>query len=1790
MNSPTTRGDTKSNLLMMVAARHTPVLRLLRSKCTAVRESVALLMGTLVRDSPGSVPELIKGAALAEGVLLHQIRVAIFDPSPGRQFVARYLVSLWLADLHSAGMSLLKRMVPSGLLHFLRAPGLSQSEADSLNDTAEQKSASSTKEARRQKKRTGRLASLRARIQSQSKGASAIRSLKGENFAMFFHMATVDHTLPDLIWNQNTKTELRTALEAEEREFERERDLAGSNRVAWNHSEFEVYYPSLDGEIRIGNHYVRLLFDSGGVGDVAVRQLRDPAHFFECLYRRFLRERRASLAALCLRAMALVHDHHEVKIPPFEDIAHILRVLSTTRHVAIRDRTLLLLRSLVKKRENAEMILRGHVARGSGLNVEEAIRILVLFMTLAHTQAEKRSANMIQATLLLTGGDAAPVAPGAQAPAPAPAPSTAGAGSGDSKEADADAEHKAKWSAESKRRAAELAAEVLASKEWYYRPKGWKKGKNEPDPVTINGLRKLLEEGKVTEFTPMRACGVQIWRPMRRVPQLKWQLLMKDGDDHEDSDDEEARELSRYALGMGDEGGDEERKKSSSDDAGRRGSTPLKPSDGRPAANSVTGGSSTFEVAGEGKKVLEPREIGHVALEILERLVGMHRSMDSTGAAVRPPPRAKRLISDRREMQLTHVAQMILTAEPKVVDAAARLVTITCEHNPKACAKLYLTGVFYFALGYTGSNFGELAKMLKETHLRQHFKGDGRKTLTSDSSLSETSILASLLPECMLCIMENYGPERFAEVFLGNFNTPEVIWKYSMRTHLVKMIDQHVGNVHARLCQNTATRFDLEFGPIPDVRFSDLDKELWCDNYYLGNLCDEVNFPNWPIRDPISLLKAILDAWRAEEEKGLKKDDKEVSMGESEAMSILEIPARLEEKDKWDDKVRSQYRKLARKYHPDRNPEGRGMFEKIQRAYELLSSARPQAIIGPDPVSIDLLLRTQCLLFRRFKTELAPYKYAGYPLLLQSLKVTDLHSLSKNTHILVNAAHLAYLTCLCCALNARELTRVKGVERMSKLLIECMCTVTNSTERSHPNIQIASHLLHSLAGLAAFEAARTRMAKIPALANELVRSTALVQAPKTIHYSLEAIGRMSVDRRLQCLLITHGFSLYVVPLLLQFDEGLNNATEKSEAKAAEGTDNEAAAKAIAAARASMSGQGENVQAEANHSAKLGARAISRMGGYLKSKKLASPLNNILRLSMAAMLTPALEAKLSEKKPTELLRLLNDNCETPLMIWNGTMRKQLSEYIASRIETLQNGGGVGTWNMGSMLEYSNLASELLVDGVYVRVYNEHPDFVLPNPARTMNVMANYIDTDFATISGRRRAAEKKSGKKKKRKSVTTVDTGGEEKGADGNDLLGSPSEAEFSCQTLDEAESLMEKIETNIEERQKKRGELRGRGSGVMGPGMARAVTRTQMCLQAMINVLATHEQVFESLASNDDAVALIFSFLEPDTSGRGEKRDTYSAEESVHKVRSLALDIVRVMAPKKVCATTVAKKANAGTLLLLLRRETELEAAGTPNNREAVLQILLQLCSSTSFVKTFLELGGLIDMLELFARVDDAQGLAGARVMCARIICKVLLDNTHGPKMFLTLSRLVPDGLVHELREDPQGAAAVAAFDLDHETPELMWSSKTRSTLRSWLANEKQKLSDSTFPGTFPAWTLPDNFTLKYPSIDGELRAAGVYVRIYLKDPKYALREPKRFIDETLRMFIGRSEEIVGRLDKSANDREILANMARPSEASGPALGDGRTETKQIVLSETEDRILTPLTSAAVCIMKVSDY
>lgn len=51
----------------------------------------------------------------------------------------------------------------------------------------------------------------------------------------------------------------------------------------------------------------------------------------------------------------------------------------------------------------------------------------------------------------------------------------------------------------------------------------------------------------------------------------------------------------------------------------------------------------------------------------------------------------------------------------------------------------------------------------------------------SSSDLMLRSVLGHILPEAMVCYLENYSPEKFAQIFLGEFDTPEAIWNAEMR-------------------------------------------------------------------------------------------------------------------------------------------------------------------------------------------------------------------------------------------------------------------------------------------------------------------------------------------------------------------------------------------------------------------------------------------------------------------------------------------------------------------------------------------------------------------------------------------------------------------------------------------------------------------------------------------------------------------------------------------------------------------------------------------------------------------------------------------------------------------------------------------------------------------------------------------------------------------------------------------------------------------------------------------------
>ena len=166
----------------------------------------------------------------------------------------------------------------------------------------------------------------------------------------------------------------------------------------------------------------------------------------------------------------------------------------------------------------------------------------------------------------------------------------------------------------------------------------------------------------------------------------------------------------------------------------------------------------------------------------------------------------------------------------------------------------------------------------------------------------------------MICYLENHGYEKFAQCYLGEFDTPEVIWNSEMKRFMIEKIAGHLAEFSPRLKSNTRSLY--QYCPIPIIVYPQLQNEIFCNIYYLKHLCDEKRFGGWKIKEPVQLLKDCLIAWKKEIEK------KPPTMSIYDAYEILELISKEEKETNTstidDNKIRRAYFKLAQKYHPDK--------------------------------------------------------------------------------------------------------------------------------------------------------------------------------------------------------------------------------------------------------------------------------------------------------------------------------------------------------------------------------------------------------------------------------------------------------------------------------------------------------------------------------------------------------------------------------------------------------------------------------------------------------------------------------------------------------------------------------------------------------------------------------------------------------------------------------------------------------------------------------------------------------
>ena len=206
-------------------------MEMLRSKCAIVVENAALLLQLITQYHPETSIR-VRQNALSSALLLRHFYLSTFSASESQRFLSRYLVSLWMSGPTDCDeKQLLARMVPSGFIPYLAMPPLSDMEED-IMDQLERGGIEAVDDYDRVSnhdefggellnKAAANISRLRQRIHIANAKFNDGNIHAQENFRAFFHVMTKDHALPDLLWNQQTRRELRISLESELRSIER---------------------------------------------------------------------------------------------------------------------------------------------------------------------------------------------------------------------------------------------------------------------------------------------------------------------------------------------------------------------------------------------------------------------------------------------------------------------------------------------------------------------------------------------------------------------------------------------------------------------------------------------------------------------------------------------------------------------------------------------------------------------------------------------------------------------------------------------------------------------------------------------------------------------------------------------------------------------------------------------------------------------------------------------------------------------------------------------------------------------------------------------------------------------------------------------------------------------------------------------------------------------------------------------------------------------------------------------------------------------------------------------------------------------------------------------------------------------------------------------------------------------------------------------------------------------------------------------------------------------------------
>lgn len=370
-------------------------------------------------------------------------------------------------------------------------------------------------------------------------------------------------------------------------------------------------------------------------------------------------------------------------------------------------------------------------------------------------------------------------------------------------------------------------------------------------------------------------------------------------------------------------------------------------------------------------------------------------------------------------------------------------------------------------------------------------------------------------------------------------------------------------------------------------------------------------------------------------------------------------------------------------------------------------------------------------------------------------------------------------------------------------------------------------------------------------------------------------------------------------------------------------------------------------------------------------------------------------------------------------------------------------------------------------------------------------------------------------------------------------------------------------EKGISEKDRER-EWRQGGERELSPHLEEDEQHLQMALTSLKNLLTSMPSL-ASLMASSLSLSPLFGCLEELRLPRGSR-----------PVAELAMEVIASLTQFGPCVEALG---GGGRGRERLRRLLEILHVA-PDQRSGALKILHSLAGSQELSWTVSQEGGITFLLKLLVPTEDVP--YNLRISSAQVLWKLISEPLNGPRILISLGNFLPEGMVAILREGP-GEVVVGALNKTTETPELVWTPSMASSLAKQLqflaekvclewgrvdeggrervgegeegerggggegggvggsgGVEKERGSGFHFPQTESFWR-------------NEVQVGGVYVHRFLKDPKYPLRNPKRFLEDLLDQFVA----------SAASARERGAKRGREKrEKVGESVGERGRETE----------------------------